>query len=164
MGSKRSGHGQLDIPLVWDAPPPLPMVEPGEEDPFHPERELPASIGRLMLAALADLGLVFLLLAFFWTLPVVLGAGLAGRQALAAGLAAAEVVFVTFAGLLWGWRATPGMALCRAFFSAPLSLGRSVLLTVFWGVCLPAAGLPLILGRSGRRLLERLAGAAIRSR
>lgn len=164
MGNKRSGQGQLDIPLVWDSPPPLPMVEPGEEDPFQPERELPVSIGRLMLAALADLGLVFLFLAFFWTLPVVLGVGLAGRQAVAGGLAASEVVFVTFAGLLWGWRATPGMALCRAAFSAPLSLGRSVLLTAVWGACLPVAGLPLIIGRSGRRLLERLAGAAVRTR
>lgn len=159
---KRS-PGQLDVPLVWEVGPP-PPADPVDGESVFNEPPSYATSGRLLLAALADLGLVLLTLGMFWTLTVVLGADLGTRQALAAGLAGMEVVLLTFSGLLWGWRATPGMFLCGVAFTSQTALGRSFLLALIWILSLPLAGIPALLGRSGHRPLERLAGCPVRFR
>lgn len=157
-------HGQLDIPLVWEMEPAPPPPEPSPDDPFPGDPYRPASAGQLILAAVADLGVALLAMGFFWTLALVLGAGLGLRQAGAAGVAAAEAVLVVFACTIWGWRGTPGMLVCGTRLSAAPTLRASLLTAMTWFVTLPLAGVPAVVGRPGSRPLELCAGAPFSSR
>jgi len=152
--------GRLDIPLQWDRKPP-------EGELRRPERPRPPALparwsrARLWTAALADLGVVLLSVAAAYGLAAALGASLTPVQLLAGGTAGILVAVTLGVGSLWGWRATPGMALLRLRFDAPLALGQAHGAWGGWLLALAAAGLPLLLGRRGNTVAERLGGSEI---
>jgi hypothetical protein len=153
---------ELDVPLVWDRTPSGPQVTQTTERSRRPANT-PHRWGRarLWVATLADLGEVLLSLAAAWGVAAACGAALTPAQLAASGLAGLLVAAVLGVGALWGWRASPGMALLHMRFAAPLGLGRAVWVWLGWVISLVAVGLPLQLGGRGRTLAERLAGSEI---
>lgn len=117
-----------------------------------------------MGAALADLGMVVLTFAVTWIVAAVQVQRLGPFALLLVVLASLEVASVAFAAWLWGFRGTPGMLLLDVCFASPLGPGRALRVWLFWLVALPLAGVPLLVGRKGRRILERVAGAALSPR
>jgi hypothetical protein len=161
MGATRGPHDQLDVPLVWDRTPSGPQTPPPEpRRPAAPPRPR-WSRARLWVATLADLGVVLLSLAATWGVAATLGASLYPPQLAAAGLAGLLLAAVLGVGAFWGWRASPGMALLRLRFAAPLSLGTAAKVWLGWLFFLLLAGIPLLLGRRGRTLAEVMAGSEI---
>jgi len=160
-------RGQLDIPLVWetearagaDRRPPA-AVPPAS----LPPRAAPATAGRLILAALADLGCALLAFAAAWATAV--AAGASGHPGQLAAIAASSLLVAAAAGCgaLWGWRGTPGMLLLDIAFVRPLPARIVPRVWVGWLVALPLGGLPLAIGRAGGRGLERLGGAPVSQR
>jgi hypothetical protein len=153
-------RGPLDQPLVWDRPPSGPHQAPRPRvRPSVPGQRW--SRARLWVATLADLGVVLLSLAAVWGIAAVLGAALTPPQLAASGLAGLLLAAVLGVGAFWGWRASPGMALLRLRFAAPLPLGLAIRVWLGWLCALPFAGIPLQLGGRGRTLAERLAGSEV---
>lgn len=154
---------QLDIPLVWELD--RPPLETAEGDPFpvSPERR-GIGFGRLVGAAVADLGACLLAVALATAAAALGGASLQpGQLAVSAfaGLVAASWIAV---GFLWGWGQTPGLNLLGAGAGRKVSLGRSLGFWLAWLLVLPLAGLPLLVGRRGARGAERLLGVSLSSR
>ncbi len=157
----RTPPGQLDIPLVWETGPgqpardaPAPQPDPAEQPPFH-------AVLRLWVAVLADAGVVGLAVATFWGLAAALGAVLAPLQFGLAGIVGVAAASVVGLGCLWGWRASPGMLLLGLSFSRPIPFGRVCGTWLLWLLSILVAGLPLLLGRRGACVAERLAGGAL---
>lgn len=149
---------QLDIPLVWDVDPPAPAEGPSPRSARPPA---PVGVGRLVVAALADLGVTLVALAISWLVAAAAG-GLDTVQLSLASIVGIEVATIVGVGCLWGWRGTPGLLLLGVGFDHPLVLGRATALWLLWLLALPLAGLPLWVGR--RKLAERLGDAALRPR
>lgn len=150
---------QLDIPLVWEHEPPAerPPRAP-DAAPARPTHR-PCGLGRMLLVAVTDLGALLVTLAVPFVISLVVGVSASPLQVgltASAGLLAAAVIWV---GCLWGWRGTPGQLLLKSCANQPLSLGRAGALWLSWTATLPVFGLPLLIGRPGRRLVERLAGS-----
>jgi hypothetical protein len=153
--------GQLDIPLVWEHGQESPPVD--REDPARAPSSF-TSFGatwRLWLSALADAGIVMLLVAGGWGVAAALGAELDGTQLVLAGLVGLEAASVVAVGCLWGWRATPGMLLVRVCFSRPIPWGRVCRLWLYWLLSLLVAGVPLLLRRRGESVAEKLADGTL---
>jgi hypothetical protein len=115
----------------------------------------------LWVASLADLGAVLLALAASWGVAAGIGATLAPWQLAAAGLAGLLLGAVLGVGALWGWRATPGMALLHLRFAAPLTLGQGQRVWLGWLATLLLVGAPLLVGRRGRTVAELLGGSEL---
>ncbi len=153
---------QLDIPLVWDlegGPQPGPAAR---VDSPRRAGDAPAiRRGRLVLAAVADAGLVLVSCAVTGVVAMLAGAGLNSEQLAAVAVAGFEFVSATTIAVLWAWRGTMGMLLMGVSFTSPLGFARAI---GVWAACaasLPLAGVPLALGR---RALERLARSRLRCR
>ncbi len=154
---------QLDIPLVWDleggpdaAPPPVREVSP------RPAGGAPATgWGRLVPAAVADAGVVLVFCVATGLVALLAGAALNPGQLVAVAIAGAATASATSAAVVWAWRGTIGMLLMGVGFTSPLGFARAAGLWALWGVCLPLAGVPLVLGRG---VLERLARSQLRCR
>jgi len=151
---------QLDVPLVWELEP-----EPGgatrEDDPFPAHSQpLPAGTGRLLIAAFLDLGVVFAVLGLVWGIAAAKGASLFPLQLFFAGLLGLEVASFVAVVCLAAWRGTPGLLLMSVQFADTVTLSRAWWLWVVWAASLVLFGVPLVIGRAGRRGLERLAGCA----
>ena len=161
MGASKGPLGQLDVPLVWDRVPADGPARPRERVP----RPAPPGSGwsrlRLWVAALADLGVTLLALAGGWGVAAGVGAALVPLQLATAALAGLLAGAVLGVGTLWGWRATPGMALLRLRFAAPLALGRSAPAWLGWLASLLLLGAPLLLGRRGATVAELLGGSEL---
>ena len=156
---------QLDVPLVWAGEP----AEPDEPSPRAPSppsaaRDRGNGALRVVAAALADLGIVVLLFAVTWIVASVGTAGLGPAALVLVALAGLEAATVGFTAWLWGFRGTPGMLLLDVCFVSPLPPGRALTVWLVWLVALPLAGIPLLVHRGGERLLDRLAGTALRAR
>jgi hypothetical protein len=163
MGRRSRVPEQLDIPLVWEAPPGGAAAPPKTQAP--PRQPLRAcSSLRLLVAALGDLGLALVLFALVGVVALAFGAVLSPGQLVLLALAGTELASTVAVGCLWGWRATPGMALLGANFVRPLTLQRSWMVWLAWFVLLPVAALPLLAAPRGRRPLERLARAEVSCR
>jgi len=161
MDTTRGPLDQLDTPLVWDRTPSGPHASPPERR-ARPTAPRPRwSRIRLWVATLADLGVVLLSLAATWGVAAALGISLTPPQLAASGLAGLLLAAVLGIGAFWGWRASPGMALLRLHFAAPLTLRRATRVWVGWLLVLPLAGIPLLFGRRGRTLAECLAGSEV---
>ncbi len=154
---------QLDIPLVWEV----------EESPARPGPDgippaagpaQPCGIGRLALASLADLGVTSLAVGAALAVAAAFGAGLGAGQFLLAAAAGGELATVVAVGCLWGWRATPGLLLVDVRADQPLALARATVLWLAWLATSPVVAVPLLIGRRGRRPVERLAGSAFNCR
>lgn len=160
---RESRRGQLDIPLVWEKEPEPGSPPPAAAEPQAPRPSAPppASAGRLMLAAFADLGVTLLALAAAWTAAVAGGVTATVGQLVAIAGVGLEAAAVAACGTLWGWRATPGMLLLDVAFERSLAAGVVLRVWLAWLAALPVGGIPLVVGRSGARGLERLAGSAI---
>jgi hypothetical protein len=161
MTGTRGPLDQLDVPLVWDrtltdAQPRLP-----ERAPRQSPHAASWSRARLWVASLADLGVVLLALAASWGVAAASGTTLAPLQLVVAGLAGILLGAVLGVGALWGWRATPGMALLHLRFAAPLTLAQGQRLWLGWLVSLLLVGVPLLVGRRGRTVAERLGGSEL---
>lgn len=152
---------QLDVPLVWDRT--LPEASPRlpERSPRPFPRTARWSRARLWVASLADLGGVLLALAASWGVAKGAGATLAPLQLAAAGLAGILLGAVLGVGALWGWRATPGMALLHLRFAVPLTLGQGQRFWLGWLASLLLVGVPLLVGRRGRTVAELLGGSEL---
>jgi len=164
MEGSRGPFDQLDVPLVWDRTP----AQTAAREPVRAPRPVGGapprarwSRARLWVAALADLGVVLLLLAASWGVALEAGASLTPPQLVAAGIVGLLAADVLGAGALWVWRATPGMALLHLRFAAPLTLGHGQRAWLGWLASLLLAGLPLLAGRRGRTVAERLAGSEL---
>lgn len=153
---------QLDIPLVWELDGP-PRARRSADDPFHtPTNDAgPSSTGRIWVAALADIGAMLLALAAAWGVAAAAGAELAPPQLLIAALAGIEAGTLAGAACVWAWRATPGMLLLHVAFVEPLAPRRALRLWFAWLLALALLGLPVLVGRRGRRVVERIGGAEI---
>lgn len=150
---------QLDVPLVWELEP-SPALPPRDDDPFpQPPRAMPAGAGRLLMAVLADAGVLVAFVGCGWATAVACGTELNPLQLVLAGGLGLEVATVVATACLMGWRATPGMLLAGVEVADPLALARATGVWAVWVASLPLLGLPLIVGRRGKRLLERLAAA-----
>jgi hypothetical protein len=154
---------RLDVPLVWDTKPEAEAGRRAVPGGSPPEAGHPRQLLRLWLAVLADVGTIAVALVSAWLVALLVGATLAPGQLALAILTGALIATVVGVGLLWGWRATPGMVLVGLAFTAPLPLGRAAVLWLWWIASLPFAGIPLLLGRGGRCWAERLAGAPLSS-
>ena len=161
MDAPRGPLDGLDVPLVWDRPPSGPQAAPPRSRIKPPVPGQRWSRGRLWVATLADLGVVLLSLAVTWGVAATLGASLTGPQLAASALAGLLLAAVLGVGTFWGWRASPGMALLRLRFADPLPLVASARVWLGWLLFLPLAGFPLLLGRRGRMIAERLAGSEV---
>jgi hypothetical protein len=154
---------QLDIPLVWETEGRRAAVS--DESPAVPRPRRPGSgacgIGRMLLAALTDLGLVLIVCAVAGALALTLGAGLSGLQLVLIALIGLELSSLLAVGCLWGWGATPGMMLLELAFSRRLELARAGLAWLVWVAALPSAGLLAAAGRRGFRVVERAAGSPL---
>ncbi|MFZ5786719.1 MAG: hypothetical protein ACOY3Y_09785 [Acidobacteriota bacterium] len=150
---------QLDIPLVWEHEPLAERAPRPSGATTSRPAHAPCGFGRMLLAAITDLGALLATLAVPFAVSLVAGVSANPMQAIltaAAGLLAAAAIWV---GCLWGWRGTPGQLLLKSCASQPLTLGRAAALWLAWTAALPAFGVPLLIGRSGRRLVERVAGS-----
>jgi hypothetical protein len=117
---------------------------------------------RLVLAALADAGVVVLALAGCWGLAAAgVGAGLEPVQLLVTAVVGLEVASVVELGCFWGWRASLGMLLASVCFTRPIPSGRAIRLWLVWLASLLALGLPLVLRSRGEFVAERLAGGTL---
>lgn len=156
--------GQLDVPLVWEVgPAPAPPTAPG--DPFAVAESRPPVGGlRLLGVALADVGTGLVALAVAWGLAAGRGADLTAGQLLLGGAVGLEMLLVVVSGALAGWRGTPGMLLFEVSFADTLPVRRAVGVAALWCLLLVVLGVPLLIGRRGRRPLERLAGSAVTPR
>jgi len=159
---RRPPAKQLDMPLVWELEP-IPDEPTGGEGPFAPPpaRAARPSSGRLVLAAVADLGALLLGVALAWVVTAVLGGALDPFRLVLAALVGVEIFAVVGVACLWSWRGTLGMLLLGATLEGPLPFGRAAGVWVWWLVCLPLAGLPLVMGSDGKRGLERVAGVRV---
>ncbi|MCS7181658.1 MAG: hypothetical protein NZ869_00875 [Thermoanaerobaculum sp.] len=139
----------LDVELAWGTPPP----EKGEE--FRPQ----VGFVRLLAALWLDFGFatgcVLLLLAavsLSWqvslTLPQVL---------IVAGVGSVAVAGTVEFAFLWCFSATLGMRLLHLSLDKPMPPRTAWILWLAVLFALPTAGLPLAVGRSPSRWLERLA-------
>jgi hypothetical protein len=155
---RKPSSGQLDMPLVWELEP-MPEEPLARDDPFTPTEAPPppAGVGRLVLAALADLGVVLLSVAAVWSIATDLGATLDPIRLAVVGAVGLEAASILAAGCLWAWRGTPGLLLLGVAFGSPLTARRAIRLWWWWMWTLPVAGLPMLLGARGRRGMERLA-------
>lgn len=151
---------QLDIPLVWDSeggsePAPAARVEavPQASEAFA------SGGGRLVLAVVADVGLMLVGCAATAAVARVAGADLNSGQLAAVTVAGCAIVSALSIAVLWAWRGTIGMLLMGLNFLSPLGFARAVGVWVVWAVSWPLAGVPLALGRRG---LERLAQSRLR--
>lgn len=154
---------QLDIPLVWELD--RPPLEPAEGDPFPvATMSSPSGPGRLLAAAVADLGACLLAIAVTGATAAACGAALRPAQLVAVALAGLVVASWVAVGGLWGWGVTPGLSLLGVGAARPLDLERSVRFWLAWLAALPLAGLPLLIGHRGERPAERLLGATLSSR
>ncbi len=113
----------------------------------------------MFLAAVIDMGALLATLAVPFGVSIVAGASANPLQALPTATAGLLVVAAIWVGCLWGWRGTPGQLLLKTRANQPLTLGRAAALWLLWTATLPALGLPLLIGRPGRRLVERVAGS-----
>ena len=159
MSPDRRIPEQLDVPLVWELEG-SPSAVPRDDDPFPlPRKALPVGGVRLLLAALADAGVLIAAVGCAWTVAVARGAELNPQQLVLAGVFGLEVATVVAMTCLMGWRATPGMLLAAVEIADPPALSRAAGVWGVWVAFLPILGVPLIVGRRGGRLLERLAAA-----
>ncbi len=159
-GPRGTAPEQLDIPLVWDRP-----AAPDPHRPLEPppRAELAPFGGtlRLWLAALADGGFLVLAAGVFWGVAGWWVGGLSAAQVAVAGVAGLEAASVVALGCLWGWRATPGMALVGVCFSRPISCAHVCRLWAVWLGSLLLLGLPLLFRHRGESVAERLAGGGL---
>jgi len=156
---------QLDVPLVWDLEP-EPAGVAREDDPFPvPSLPSPVGAGRLLAAGVLDLGVLLAAVGLAWAVAAVRGVSLLPLQLVFAGVPGVEAASVLAVGCLVAWRGTPGLLLVSAQFTDTLTLSRAVWLWLAWAASLAVLGLPLVVGRAGRRGLELLAGgvATLRS-
>jgi hypothetical protein len=150
---------QLDIPLVWEREPTSERApRPPEAAPVRLARR-PCAFGRLLLAAVTDLGALLATLAAPFGVSLVAGVSANPLQALLTASAGLLAVGAIWVGCLWGWRGTPGQLLLKTCANQPLTLGRAAALWLSWTATLPVLGLPLLIGRPGGRLVERVAGS-----
>lgn len=141
----------FDVELQWGAEPPV------EEPP-----RLSGSF-RLFLALLGDLG--FSALVFFLLVAgAVRGFELTLSWVQLAAFAAISGVVVGWVEVscLWFFHRTVGMHLIQVRAETPPTLGRSLLVWLAVLLSAPLLGLPLVLGVSGMRPLERLVGSTVR--
>lgn len=141
----------LDVELVWGAP------QEGSNNAAAPRL---VGFSRFWLAVAADLGvagsafLVTLFLAWFQ------GADLSLNQVVV-GLSFALLVLGTAleGGGLWCFQASLGMQLLGTRFSQAITPARAA--GVWFAILLaaPLLGLPLVVGKKGKRLLEKAAGS-----
>jgi hypothetical protein len=160
---RRLPPGQLEMPLVWELEPTPDGEETTDTAPRgHEHRPEPAGTLRLILAGLADLGGLMVLFAVAWVVAAIAGADpRSGGQLALVALLAIEAGSVAAIGLLWAWRASPGLLLLDVGFVKPLPASRVLRVWLCWMIGLPVAALPLLVGRAGHRPLERLGEAAI---
>jgi hypothetical protein len=161
----RTPPGQLDIPLVWENGPgdERRSADRGADDP-PPAPAFAAGLFRLWLSTIGDAAISAVGMGVFLTIAAILGAELTlGQIALTAGAGLAAVTVIAF-GSVWGWRATPGMLLLGVCFSQAIPFGRACRLWLTWMLCLPLAGLPLLVVRRGESGAERLAGGVLSRR
>jgi hypothetical protein len=160
MAPRSAPPHQLDIPLVWDRDRqgPAQSGAPGAA----PGPAVPASrvgLMRLWVGVLADVGVVLLAIGGAWATAALSGAGLRPAQLLAAAIAGLEASGVLAVSCLWIWRGSPGMLLLKVCFAQPMPMPRAFRLWLAWLASFVLAGTPLLLGRRGPCVAERLAGA-----
>lgn len=159
MSETRRPLGQLDVPLVWEVGP-APKPQSAPDDPFAvPEERPPVGGVRLLAAALADVGVGLAALVVAWGLAAGRGSDLTSGQILVAAGVGVEILLVVVVSALAGWRGTPGMLLVDAAFAEAVPVARATRVALLWCLSLVLVGLPLLVGRRGRRPLERLAGS-----
>jgi hypothetical protein len=159
MERQRGPLDQLDVPLVWDRAPSGAPTQPAPRRERPPAPPAPWSRARLWVATLADLGEVLLSVAAAWGIAGTLGAALTPPQLAVTAVAGMLAAAVLGVGSLWGYRASPGMALLRLRFAQPLTFSGSVRAWIGWLAALAVLGLPLSVGAKGRTIAERLGGS-----
>ncbi|MGC8915745.1 MAG: hypothetical protein ACP5NF_02045 [Thermoanaerobaculum sp.] len=140
----------LDVELAWGRAP-------------EAESPPPAGFVRAFLAMLGDLGFAALCLflvvgATAWRWDVSLS-GPSLASCFATGFLVSGWVEVAS---LWFFHRTLGLHLTGLRFEKPLSLGKAFRLWLAVLASAPLFALPLVLGAGGARILEKLAGAALR--
>lgn len=141
----------LDVDLVWGAPP----VESANVPPPRL-----AGFGRLWLAVIADLGVLGLTCVLTLALTRGQGAALAPNQVAVALIFALLVLgTVLEGGGLWCFQASLGMRLAATRFSQALTPARAVGVWLAILLAAPLLGLPVVVGKRGERLLEKIAGS-----
>lgn len=141
----------LDVDLVWGSPP------AGSMDATSPRL---AGFGRLWLAVVADLGVLGLACVLTLALAWGQGAALAPNQVAVALIFALLVLgTVLEGGGLWCFQASLGMLLAGTRFSQALTPARAVGVWLAILLAAPLLGLPVVVGKRGERLLEKVAGS-----
>lgn len=161
MTHQRGPGDGLDVPLVWEQQPTQPASGQKPARPRHGVLRLRA---RALLASLVDLGCVLVAIGCTIGSAALAGASLHPAQLVIAGALGLLLAALVAVGALWAWRATPGMLLLELCFSAAMPLGNAVRLWPVWLLGSLLLGVPLVLGRRGRSVGERLAGAELSSR
>ncbi|MGQ9494759.1 MAG: hypothetical protein ACUVRY_00620 [Thermoanaerobaculaceae bacterium] len=141
----------LDVDLVWGAPP------VGSVDAVPPRL---AGFGRIWLAVAADLGVSGLACVLTLALAWGQGAALAPNQVAVALIFALLVLGTALqGGALWCFQASLGMRLAGTRFSQALTPGRAAGVWLALLLAAPLLGLPMVVGKRGERLLEKVAGS-----
>lgn len=154
----RSQPPGFDAELAWgrshpSEPPPVPL--PGRRT---------GHLGQILVAALADLGVLLLAVAAAWLVAAAAGASLNPYQIAVAAVVGALALGPVAIACLWVWRGTAGMLLLGVEAERALPFSRALGVAVVWFASLPVLALPLGVRWGGRSLLERVMGAALRSR
>ena len=155
-------HGdRLDAPLVWERGSGASVAESRRRGIPGPA---PGLRWRLWLATLADLGGALGAAGCVLAAAAGRGASLNPGQLLLGAICSVMLTGAVGTASLWVWRASPGMVLTGVCFASALPLSRALRSWLVWLVCLPLLGVPLLLGRRGSSVAERLVGAQLRPR
>lgn len=131
------------------------------------DRPVVRRAGRLwqvVLAALADLGVLLFAVAAAWLVASFGGASLGPLQIVLGAVLGAFALAPVALACVWAWRGTPGMLLLGFCGSRAIPFSRAVWVCAVWFVCLPLLALPMAVRWQGRSVFERLAGVELRSR
>lgn len=141
----------LDVDLVWEGPP------VGSTDPVPPRL---AGLGRLWLAVVADLGVAAFACLLTLALAWLQGAALALNQVAIALFFSLLILGTALeGGGVWCFQASLGMQLTGTRFSQAVTPARAAGVWVAILLAAPLLGLPVVVGRQGKRVLERVAGS-----
>jgi hypothetical protein len=119
---------------------------------------------QIVLAALADIGVLLFAVATAWLVAVFGGASLGPPQIVLGAVLGAFALAPVALACVWAWRGTPGMLLLGFCGSRAIPFSRSVWVCAVWFVSLPLFALPMALRWKGRNVFERLAGVELSSR
>lgn len=150
--------GRLDAPLVWERGGGASVAAA-----FRRGRS-PRVRWRLWLGTLADLGAILAVAGLVLAVAAERGASLSPGQLLLGAACSLLVAGTGGTASLWAWRASPGMVLTGVCFATAVPLSRALWSWLVWIVCLPLLGIPLLLGRQGGMVAERLLGARLSRR